>query len=88
VCATGWGARSYNVGSDRAAFGVANNATLNVYELLLAVNKHAVNGVLYNGNAALQAQSAALFEALNEACDIWPAPVHPGRCPGRTKTPF
>jgi hypothetical protein len=70
VSATGLGARSYNVGSDGAAFGVANNTTCNVYELLLAVNKQAVNGVLYNGNATLQAQAADLFNNLNGAGGI------------------
>jgi hypothetical protein len=70
VSATGLGARSFNVGLDGAAFGVANNTTLNVYELLTAVNKKAVNGVLYNGSAALQAEAAALFNALDQAGEI------------------
>jgi hypothetical protein len=70
VSATGLRARSYNVGSDGAAFGVANNTTLNVYQLLVAVNRKAVNGVLYNGNATLQAQAADLFNALNQAGGI------------------
>jgi hypothetical protein len=68
--ATGLGARSYNVGSDGAAVGVANYTTRNVYELLLAVNRQAVNGVLYNGNTTLQAQAADLFNAVNEAGGI------------------
>jgi hypothetical protein len=67
VSATGLGARSYNVGKDGAAFGVANNTTLNVYELLVAVNKRAKSGVLYGGNATLQAQCANLLNALNTA---------------------
>jgi hypothetical protein len=70
VSASGLGARSCNVGSDGSAFGVANNTTCNVYQLLLAVNKQAVKGVLYNGNATLQSQAAALFNALNEAGGI------------------
>jgi hypothetical protein len=70
VSATGLGARSYNVGPDGAAFGVANNTTLNVYELLVAVNKKAVKGVLYNGDATLQAECADLFNALNTAGGI------------------
>ena len=70
VSATGLGAPSYDAGSDGAAVGVANNTTLNVYELLLAVNNQAVNGVLYNGNATLQAQAADLFDALNQAGSI------------------
>jgi hypothetical protein len=38
VRATGLGARSYSVGQDGAAFGVANNTTQDVYALLVAVN--------------------------------------------------
>ncbi len=70
VSATGLGARSYNVGKDGAAFGVADNSMLNVYQLLLAVNNKAANGVLYNGDAVLQAQAADLFDALNNAGGI------------------
>jgi hypothetical protein len=66
VSTTGLGARSFNVGCDGAAFGVANHTTLNVYQLLRAVNKKTVNGVLYNGDATLQAQAADLFDTLNE----------------------
>jgi hypothetical protein len=66
VSATGLGARSYNVG----VFGAANNTTLNVYELLVAVNKPAKGGVLFGGNATLQARCADLFDALNQAGNI------------------
>src|SRR5262249_14612540 len=37
VSPTGLGARSYGVGAAGAAFGVANNVTRNVYQLLVAV---------------------------------------------------
>jgi hypothetical protein len=70
VSATGLGARFYNLGKDGAAFGVANNTTLNVYQLLRAVNKKAVNGLLYDGDATLQALAADLFNALNKAGGI------------------
>jgi hypothetical protein len=70
VTAWGLGAYSYNVGSDGAAFGVPNNSTRNVYELLLAVNNKAVNGVLYNGSATLQSEAADLFNKLNKAGGI------------------
>jgi hypothetical protein len=70
VTATGLRALSDSVGQDGAAFGVANNTTLNVYQLLLAVNQQAVGGVLYNGDATLQAQAANLFDALNQAGSI------------------
>jgi hypothetical protein len=70
VSAAGLGARSYNVGNDGAAFGVANNTKPGVYQLLLAVNRKAVHGVPYNGNATLQALAADLFAALNQAGSI------------------
>ena len=53
VSAWGLGAYSYNVGAGGAAFGVKNNTTLTVYGLLAAVNKKAIKGVLYDGDAAL-----------------------------------
>jgi hypothetical protein len=67
-----WGEarRADGVGTDGASFGVANNTTLTVYSLLLAVNSKAVNGVLYNGNATMQAQAADLYNALNQAGSI------------------
>jgi hypothetical protein len=61
VSAAGLGARTYNVGRGGAAFGVANNRTLNVSQLLWAVNQRAVNGVLYNGDAALRQLAADLL---------------------------
>jgi hypothetical protein len=70
VSATGLGARSFSVGKDGAAFGVANNTVLTVYALLVAVNKQAVNGVLYGGNATLQAQCPDLFSSLDQAGGI------------------
>jgi N-acetylneuraminic acid mutarotase len=70
VNAYGLGAYSYNVGSDGAAFGVANNTTLNVYQLLMAVNTKANNGLLYNGDVTLQKQAADLLGSLNLAGSI------------------
>jgi hypothetical protein len=70
VSAAGLGAYAFNVGADGAAFGVANNTTLDVYQLLLAVNQKAVNGVLYNGDATLLSQCADLLGALSQAGSI------------------
>jgi hypothetical protein len=44
--------------------------TLNVYQLLLAVNQKAVNGVLYGGDATLQAQAADLLNSLDQGGSI------------------
>jgi hypothetical protein len=65
VTAYGLGADSVNVGSSGAAFGVANIATLNVYQILLAADSSAVHGILYNGNEALQSAAASVFGAIN-----------------------
>ena len=70
VSADGLGADSFNVGADGAAFGVANKTTLNVYELLEAVDQQAVFGVLYNGDTTLRKEANDLFDALNKAGSI------------------
>jgi hypothetical protein len=70
VSGDGLGADSFSVGPDGAAFLVANHTTLNVYELLKAVNRQAVTGVLYNGDAALSQEANDLFDALNKAGSV------------------
>jgi hypothetical protein len=70
VSATGLGARSFSVLHMGAAFGVANGTVLNVYQLLRAVNQQAPNGVLYKGDATLQAQAADLFNFLNQVGSV------------------
>jgi hypothetical protein len=67
VTATGLGADSFNVGSDGAAFGLADNSTRNVYELLKAVDQQSAFGSLYNGDTTLQKEANDLFDALNKA---------------------
>jgi hypothetical protein len=67
VTATGLGADSFNVGSDGAAFGVANNTILNVYALLEAVNEEALNGFFDPSNTILQKEASDLFNALDKA---------------------
>ncbi len=65
VSAGGLGADFFNVGADGAAFGVANNTTLDVYDLLKAVDRQSVSGVLYNGTKSLQKLAKNLFHGLN-----------------------
>ena len=57
VSANGLGAYAWNVGASGAAFGVMNNTTLNVYQLLLAANNAAVGGVLWNNQLDQRAQA-------------------------------
>jgi hypothetical protein len=70
VSADGLGADSYNVGADGAAFGVANNSTLDVYAIVQGVNNQAVNGVLYSGNTTLRNEASDLFGKLMQAGSI------------------
>jgi hypothetical protein len=67
---TGLGADSFNIGSDGAAFGVANNTTRNVHELLRAVDQQSAFGSLYSGDTTLQKEANDLFDALNNAGTI------------------
>jgi hypothetical protein len=70
VSADGLGAYSFNVGADGAAFGVANNTTLNVYEILKAVDQQAAFGLLYNGDKTLRNEASDLFTALMQSGSI------------------
>ena len=64
------GAATWNVGSAGDAFGVANNTTMTVMDLLLATNKQAVDGLLYNGDAARRNEANAVYGALNQAGSV------------------
>jgi sarcosine oxidase gamma subunit len=49
----GLGDATFDVGTNGAAFGVANNSTISVTQMLVAVNGSANNGVLYNNVTSL-----------------------------------
>ena len=70
VDAIGTGHRLYNIGSNGAAFGVANNTNMEVLDILDAANDRAVNGVLYNGNTTLRNMANTVFTGINEQGDI------------------
>ncbi len=70
VTAAGLGADSFNVGADGAAFGVAKQTTLNVYELLKAVDRQAPFGLIYSGDMPLRHKAADLFGTLITAGSI------------------
>jgi hypothetical protein len=70
VTAAGLGSSVNNVGSDGAAFGVPNNATLTVLTILEEANAQAVSGVLYNGNTTLRNQAITVFTGINTAGGI------------------
>jgi hypothetical protein len=74
VTSGGTGVNTYNVGSGGAAFGVANNTTMTVLDILLAANARAKKGVLYlDGtvvNQTLRNLANAVFTGINERGDI------------------
>jgi uncharacterized delta-60 repeat protein len=70
VGGTGLGTAAVNVGDHGAAFGVANDTTLTVMDLLLAADAQAVGGVLYGGNAAKRKAANDLFSLVNQAGGI------------------
>jgi hypothetical protein len=69
VTSAGLGQSSFNVGHDGAAFGVADNTTLTVNQLLQAVDARAVDGQPYHGDHHLEGLAADLFARLNVAGD-------------------
>src|SRR5262249_16691842 len=67
VSGNGLATATHNVGTHGAACGVADNTTMTVMDILLAADSRAVNGVLYNGDAAKRNQANNVFNAINEA---------------------
>jgi hypothetical protein len=67
VSGYGVGTATVNVGANGDAFGVANNTTLTVMDLLLATDDQAVLGVLYNGDKARRTEANSVYSALNDA---------------------
>jgi hypothetical protein len=63
----GLGTATFNVGSNGDAFGVANNTTMTVLDLLLATDAQATGGVLYGGNATRRNEANNVFSALNQS---------------------
>ena len=59
-----------NVGSNGAAFGVANNTVMRVIDMLLATDAMTVGGVLYNNNTSLRDMANIAYTKINEAGDV------------------
>jgi hypothetical protein len=70
VSGDGVGTATVNVGSNGDAFGVANNTTMTVMDLLLATDAQAVNGLLYNGNTTKRNEANNVYSAVNETGSI------------------
>ena len=70
VTNAGTGASTFNVGSNGLAFGVANQTTLTVFQILKAANQQAQQGVLYNGNVDLRNRANTVLDGINQTGDI------------------
>jgi parallel beta-helix repeat protein len=70
VGGNGLATATYNVGSNGAAFGVADNTVMTVMDILLAADAQAVNGVLYNGDTTKRDMANNVFSGINQAGDI------------------
>jgi len=68
----GTGTAVWNVGSNGGAFGLSNNSTTSILDLLKRVNARAVKGKLYNGDNTLITKANVVFSQINEAGDIAP----------------
>jgi hypothetical protein len=70
ISGDGVGTTTLSVGAAGAAFGVGNNTTMTVLDLLLAADARAVNGILYGGNTTLANEANDVFSAINQAGGI------------------
>jgi subtilisin-like proprotein convertase family protein len=58
---------SVSVGTNGAAFGVADGTVMTVIDILLAADDQAVDGVLDGGGATRRAKANTVFSAINQA---------------------
>lgn len=73
VSANGLGVSTYNVGSNGQAFGVSNNVTLTVFQLLNSLNSQASNGSLFasaSNKSTLLTQANTVLSGINQKGDI------------------
>jgi FG-GAP-like repeat/IPT/TIG domain len=69
ITADGLGARTYDVRCTGAAFGVANETTLTVSQIMQAVDQQASGGVLYAANPRLVWLARRAFHGIDRAGD-------------------
>ena len=70
VSGDGVGTATVNVAANGDAFGVSNNTTMTVMDLLLAVDNQATNGLLYGGDITKRNEANNVFSAVNQAGGI------------------
>ena len=68
----GTGSETFNVGANGAAFGVANNTTLTVFQILQILNSNcsASTGLFYAGSQSPTTSADNVFSAINQAGSI------------------
>ena len=66
----GLGAANFSVLSYGSAFGVSNNTTLTVWQILQATNSKSKNDVLYNGVSSMLSTAYSLYYLINTAGGI------------------
>src|SRR5262249_30303467 len=70
VSGNGVGTTTFNVGASGDAFGVANNTTMTIMDLLAAADAQAGDGGLYNGNTGKRNEANNVFSAINQMGNI------------------
>src|SRR5262249_4490434 len=65
VDSAGDGAASWNISGSGQAFGVPNNTTLTVMQILMAANHAAVNGDPWGGDGFLRSLAYGVFRGIN-----------------------
>jgi len=70
VTTSGLGSSTYNVGTNGAAFGVANGSTLRIIDLLHATDAASIGGVLYGGNSLLRQLANNVYSGINSDGNI------------------
>jgi hypothetical protein len=60
------GYETINIGSNGAAFNVANNTTISILQALDATNNDVVNQVLYGGSTTLDNMAMAVYTAITQ----------------------
>jgi uncharacterized protein (DUF2141 family) len=66
VDADGSGYENVNIGSNGAAFNVANNTTISILQALDATNNDVVNTVLYGGSTSLDNMAMVVYSAITQ----------------------
>jgi hypothetical protein len=67
VSGNGVATSTYNVGTNGAAFGVADNTVMTVMDILLATDAQAINGIMYSGDTVKRNKANNVFSAITQA---------------------